>query len=237
VRNGRQMSRAEITRPGIGPDNYFFGYDRFLKNWEQVFGAANIRLIPFRRQPDITAFMIGELAIDMTALPPPVRENAALDWRAIALGNVMNRSLAAAGLPQRTNYFLDDMPGSERIQPGRALGQELQARFAQSNAALAARRPDITLADLTPDWSAYAEDGNLHLIDAPCVFEPQLGHIVQRYACELALERWRRHIAEGKLAALTGDEAALRRAQRQAQDAARDLRGLGAALPDASGGA
>jgi len=236
VRNGKQMSRAEITRPGISPDNYFYGYDRFLRNWEKVFDPAQIRLIPFRRQPDITACMIDALGIDASALPPPQRENSALDWRAIALGNVMNRSLAAASLP-RLNYFLDSMPGSERIQPGLALGQELQARFTASNTALAARRSDITLEDLTPDWASYTESGNLHLIDAPCVFEPQLGHIVQRYAAELALERWRRHIAEGKLAALGGDTAALRRAQRQAQDAAAELGRLGVVLPEDAGAA
>ncbi|SEO24036.1 hypothetical protein SAMN04488103_11624 [Gemmobacter aquatilis] len=232
ARIGRQMSRAEITRPGVGPNNYFYGYNRFLQGWESVFGAENIRLVPFRREPDMTDYLIRNLGIDSSQLPPPGRENTALDWRAIALANVVNRALAAAGLPQRTEYHLDTMPGIERIQPGRALAQELQARFADSNAALVSRRSDLTLEDLTPDWADYPEEGNLHLVDAPCVFEAQIGHMLRRNAEELALERWRRHIAEGKLAAMACDEAGLRRAQRQAKAAAAELDRLGVLPPE-----
>ncbi|MDQ1850534.1 hypothetical protein Q9299_19700 [Gemmobacter fulvus] len=233
ARIGRQMSRVEMTRPGISPENYFFGYDRFLTNWEAVFGASNIRLVPFRRTPDMTRFLQAELGIDTSTLPAAARENTGLDWRAIALANVVNRSLQAADVAPLPDFHLDSMPGTERIQPGLALAQEVQARFTASNAALAARRSDITLEDLTPDWSAYAPEGNLHLVDAPCVFEAQLGHMVRRFAGDVALETWRRHLAEGKLAALTGDAAGVSRAKRQMERLATRLTSLGVALPAA----
>ena len=41
------------------------------------------------------------------------------------------------------------------------------------------------------------------------------------------MERWRRHIAEGRLAAVTGDMAALDAAKRAAKDVAAELEALG----------
>jgi len=235
ARDGKQVTQAEFTRPGIGPNNFFYGYDRFVQIWEKVFGAGAIRLVPFRRDPDMTAVLIRDLGLtdavaDMT-LPDGTDGDVTLDWRAMALANTVNRGLSDAGLPQM-NYFLDTMTEIEPVQPGRALAQDVQRRFDAANAALAVRRSDITHEDLTPDWSRYTPEGNLHLIEAPCVFPGQIAQVIHRYAQELALAKWQRAVSEGKLAALQGDDRALQQAQRQIAQAGDDLRRYGIVLAD-----
>ena len=231
IRMGRHVTSADLSRPAIAPDNRFYNYGRFLDEWEPVFGAANIRLIPFRRRPDITRTLIEELAIDMTGLPEPERVNTALVEGTVTIGNTINLSLDAAVLPQRWECFLDEMPGRERLQPSRALARQIHDRFEEANRALEARRPDLPATDLTPDWTAYPETGNLEMLDAPCPFETQLGHMVRRFNEELLRERWLRHNAEARLAQLRNDEAATQRQRQNRADVAREMKRLGIALP------
>ncbi|RID90350.1 hypothetical protein D2N39_18465 [Gemmobacter lutimaris] len=231
IRMGRHITAASLSRPAIAPDNRFYGYGRFLDEWEPVFGAGNIRLIPFRRRPDITRALIEDLGIDMTGLTEPERVNTALDWRAVALGNTINRSLAAAGHPQRVDYFIDEMPGREKVQPGRAQARQIHTRFEEANRALEARHPELPAADLTPDWDAYPEEGNLHLLDTPCPFEPQLGHMVRRFTEELLRERWLRHSAELRLAQQRKDTAAVQRQRQKRADVAKEMKRLGIEPP------
>jgi hypothetical protein len=54
-----------------------------------------------------------------------------------------------------------------------------------------------------------------------------VAQVLRRFAQDQAMERWRRHIAEGRLAALTGDTAGLENAKRLARDAAAELESLG----------
>jgi hypothetical protein len=170
------------------------------------------------------------MGIDTTGLPAPVRENRGLDWRTIALANAVTRGFAETGVAV-PDWPIDDLPGAERLAPGRALLQAVQARFDAGNAALAARRTDITLADLTPDWDAHPVEGNLSLLEAPCFFAPQIAHLIRRMAQGRALEAWRRHIAEGRAAALAGDRAGLAAARRAATRAADALARLDLPLP------
>lgn len=231
ARMGTLVTEAELTREGIGPKNAFYGYDRTVAVWEGVFGPERLALVPFRRQPDITAVLTAALGIDTAGLPAPVRENRGLDWRAIALANAVTRGFAETGVAVPP-WPIDDLPGAERLAPGRALLQGVQARFEAGNAALAARRADITAADLTPDWDAHPVEGNLALLDAPCFFAPQIAHLVRRMAQDRALETWRRHIAEGRAAALAGDKAAVAAARRAATRAADALARLNLPLPE-----
>lgn len=231
ARLGTEVTEAELMREGIGPRNGFYGYDRTVAAWEGVFGPEALTIVPFRRVPDITAHLIGLLGIDAAALPAPVRVNRGLDWRTIALANALRRGFAELGVPVPP-WPIDDMPGAERLSLGRARAEALHARFAAGNAALAARRPDITEADLTPDWAQHPAEGNVGLLDAPCFFAPQIAHLVRRLAQERAVETWRRHQAEGRLAALAGDAAGMARAQRAAERAWEALERLGLPLPE-----
>jgi hypothetical protein len=223
ARMGREVSHAALTRPSVGPNSAYFNYDRSVRLWEAAFGADNLRLVPFRRIPDITRHLIGELGIDTAPLTPVERANEALDWRAIALANVVNRVLALDGAADPPQFFLDEMPAVERLQIGRATAEEIQQRFARSNAALARRRKDIRLSDLEPDWSAYDAPANLPLVEAPCVFADQLGWLIERFDREVATERFRRHLAEARLAILQGRDDDARRAEAAAERAARRL--------------
>jgi len=236
ARMGRIVSRAELARESIGPRNLFYGYDRTVAEWEAVFGARRLRLVPFRREPDILAVLLRELAIDATGLAPPERVNEALDWRAMALANAIRLGMAAAGGGRVPDFHLDRLAGAERLALGRALAEEIQARFSAANARLADRRTDITAADLTPDWALHPVEGNLHLLDAPCLFAPQLAQAVTLLARDRALETWRRLVAEGRLAAALGDRAGSARAEEAAVRAVAELEGLGIAAATGAGG-
>lgn len=227
ARTGKPVNRAELTRSSVSANSSYFNYNKVIGYWEDVFGPENLRIIPYRRIPDITGFLSDELGVDRKRLPPAARVNSGLDWRAIALANVVHSGFAARNLGNPPEYHLNDMPGAERIQMGLLLAQEVQARFDISNSKLSKRRSDIAYDDLQPDWSEHDEVGNLTLVEAPCLFADQLTHMVRRFAQDRAMERWRRHIAEGRLAALTGDGAALDRAKRAAEDAAAELDALG----------
>ena len=231
ARMGTIVSEAELTREGIGPKNAFYGYDRTVAAWEAAFGPAALSIVPFRRTPDITAHLIAALGIDTAGLPAPARENRGLDWRAIALANAVTRGFAELGMAPPP-WPLEDLPGAERLTLGRARAQAVQARFAAGNAALAARRADVTEADLTPDWDDHPAEGTIALLDAPCLFAPQIAHLVRRMAQDRALETWRRHVAEGRLAAVSGDAAGLKRARRTAARAMEALQRLGLPLPE-----
>jgi hypothetical protein len=237
VRSGRPVNRADLTRQGVSAISNFFNYNNFLTQWEAVFGAQNIRLVPYRRTPDITQLLIKDLGIDASRLPPVVSVNPSLDWQAMAVSNILHAGFAKLGLGKPPGFYLDEMKGADRLQLGRRLAQEIQARFDDCNAKLAKRRSDITLADLTPDWTQHDELGNLDIVEAPCLFAPQMAQVLRRFAQDQAMERWRRHIAEGRLAALTGDATGLENAKRLARDAAAELESLGrpiAGEPDAA---
>ncbi len=227
IRNGKPVNRADLTRHGVSAVSNFFNYNNFIANWEAVFGAQNLRLVPYRRMPDITLFMIDELLIDSSRLPPVVSVNPSLDWQAMAVSNVVHSGFAKLGLGKPPGLYLDEMKGTERLQLGRGLAQELQARFDDCNTKLTTRRSDITFEELTPDWTQHDAQGNLDIVEAPCLFAPQVALVMRRLAQDNAMERWRRHIAEGRLAAVTGDFAALEAAKRAAKDIAVELEALG----------
>ncbi len=232
ARMGREVTRAELARSAVGPGSSYFNYNKIVELWEKVFGAGNLRVVPFRRIPDITGQLITELGIDPAPLGPVTHENEALDWRAIALANVLNRQMQVESLPVPPEFYLNSMPGVERLRIGRALAEEIQGRFSKSNAALVARRSDITADDLVPDWTDHDGAANLHLLEAPCVFGDQIGHLVRRFTQELALERYRRHLAEVRLAIQQGRPDAVRSTRAEVSRLAAELASWGTAPPE-----
>lgn len=235
ARSGRAVTRAELTRPSVSANSSYFNYNKIVGYWEDVFGAQNIALVPYRSHPDITAVMIDRLQIDAGPLTKPERLNRGLDWRSIQLANAVQAGFAALDLADLPDLHLDDLPGHDRVQLGRALAEEVQGRFDASNGKLAKRRSDITLEELNPDWSQHDEAGNIHLVEAPCLYGLQLAQMVRRLAQDRAMERWRRFITEGRIAALTGDVTALEKAKQKAQEAAAQLDALGYAVGDDPG--
>ncbi|MEO8243516.1 MAG: hypothetical protein ABI832_14520 [bacterium] len=226
-RMGRPVNRAELTQAAFGPQNNLYNHNKIVGLWETGFGAGSLRLIPYKTTPDMIGVISALFGLDRSQLGAVEPEHRELDWRAILLANAVSAGLSALQLDLFIGGLLDGMPGDEGLQLGRRLAQDLQERFAITNLQLADRRSDITLEDLTPDWPTYAEASNLHLIEAPSLFPEQLAHLVRRLAQDRAVAEWRRHMAEGRLAALTGDKAGLERAKRFIQQAAKALDALG----------
>lgn len=185
----------------IGPESTYYNYLDLVQRWRQTFGADRVRIIPFTREPDITTAICARLKIDTAGLSPPQRANEALDWRTIALVN----HLAVAARQARQvlhlpNGFLDSVAVRERLQIGEDLARSVQDRFDASNAELCALVPDITEADLRPDWSRYKGRPNLTALPPSSIYGSQMLELIQTYETMIAAERAQRHLAEAERA-------------------------------------
>lgn len=198
ARMGQEVSIQTLTRPGVSDTSAYFNYNMTLKRWVHVFGLDRVHLVPFRQHPDITVYLTEQLNIARAGMPLPIRVNESLGWRSMALVNGLGVQAADVGdLPQ--NLFLEQMPGGDRLQIGLELAREIQGRFTNSNTALTQRHRDISLADITPDWSRYDAPPNVQNLMGEAAFSEQMAYVVKRYRQELRLERARGLLAETEL--------------------------------------
>jgi len=203
ARLGQLVSYETLTRRAVGPNSAYFNYDHVVRIWSAIFGAEAIRVVPFRRFPSMADLLIRDLDIDTAPLTEMERLNTSLDWRTIALANVVHAGMAetaadgrpdvvlptagpgraaAAALPE---LFLDEMPGTQGLQIGSVLAREIQSRFDKPNADLIARTNSLEPGDLTPDWAKYDGKPNVHMLTADCHFKDQLAFLVQKYTNEI----------------------------------------------------
>ncbi|SLN69128.1 hypothetical protein [Roseisalinus antarcticus] len=156
----------------------YYNYDLLVSTWEEVFGADNVLCLPFKTQPDFLGYIARRMDLDLTGLPLPARVNEALDVRVMAMVN----ALVESGTPQRIDFrVLDMLPVEQKLTLDLATARRLQARFEDSNRTLIARRHDLAPGQLQPQWSRYPEEGNLDLLDEPCVFASSLADLVRHY--------------------------------------------------------
>lgn len=207
ARSGQKVSLAIVTRPAIGPKNDFFNYDGITNRWETVFGAQNVHLVPFRKTANITDYLIQKIGIDSRDTSKIPYQNEAFGWRNMALVNAFGDGVSQLGNLSET-LFLDQLPAPEKLQIGLEVAREVQSRFDSRNAQLAARRSDITVDDLTPDWARYDAPPNIHKLEESSVFAEPLTYLINRYRQEVLLERGRALLAEAELAIITGQNDA-----------------------------
>lgn len=224
---GQELSEANLGRAEVRPGNRFYGYEGSVSLWEQCFGAEAIRLVPYRRQPDLTKVLIEALNIDPTGLTQRSAPATLPDWRALALSAAARKGFNPRGLTTAPlSVSAEKLPGNAPIQPGRAFAKSIHDRFASSNQQLCERRSDITPKDLTPDWSAYSEESNLDQIALLAGFSDQIGEILRGCSAAITAESLLRFKAEARVAELSGDAAGLEEAQKLAAAAEEDLRRL-----------
>lgn len=163
----------------LGPDHPYFNYHALHQRWARAFGETALRFVAFPDHPDVTVYICDQLGLKTEGFAPARRMNEALDVQSIALLNLLAEGRPPGDVEHPlTALPLQRLPCEDRLQIGLDLAQRIHARFAPSNAALAAARSDVTAQALTPDWSRYDAPANLHLLDADNPLARQLRHVV-----------------------------------------------------------
>lgn len=207
ARLGRVVSLKTLTRPAVSDSSAYFNYDQAATRWASVFGMENLRLVPFKKHPSITEYLQNTLGINREDTTPVPHINEALGWQAMEMVNGLGAQTAQLG--NLTNsLFLNQLPKGERLQIGLTVAEKIQARFTDSNTRLAARHPEITLADLTPDWSRFDTPANASRLSDDAKYSEQLAYVITRYRQELRLEQARAALAETEWMLLARDEKA-----------------------------
>ncbi len=180
ARLGKVVTSQWFTRGAVGPKNPLYDLSGSVALWERVFGAENVRTVPFRRRPDMSAVVTDLLGLDPETLSGPLRANEALGWRAIAVSNALVEHGVDKRLgPKRFKALLAGLPTSERLQVGLDVATTVHERFADGNADLVARRPDLEASDLEPDWEKYRTVPNVQHVDAAMDLSAEIAAAVE----------------------------------------------------------
>lgn len=186
IRMGKPVDSSYFQRTAVGERSRFFNYDDRVGLWEGVFGEDRVHPVPFRLSPDIRTAIFRRFDVDDTDLSDVPRTNEAMGWRTIALGN----ALIATGLVQELGLkktyadILAAMPKSEPVQVGLGVARAVQDRFAESNARLIARRPDLDEGSLDPDWARYDGPANIGRIDDAAVLDAEIAAALRVLAAQ-----------------------------------------------------
>ncbi|WP_238368351.1 hypothetical protein [Mesobacterium pallidum] len=176
----------------IDVQDKYYNYQDLVDRWVGAFGAENLTLLPFRRRPDMAAYLVKRLGLPGKSLQQPARINEALDIRAMALSNAISRGQRNGPEDQPKGNMpmvLDLMRRDQKLHPGLELAKKVQSRFTPINAKLARQWKSIRAVDLEPDWSRYDHPSNLDVLDQPCSFTEQLAELVSIYTQLLSLAR------------------------------------------------
>lgn len=166
ARAGAQISDAFFNR--VKPTSRFYNYRDLARRWSEAFGKDNTRFYPFTRNKDTIGYFCTALQIDPEPMTIVPRQNEALDVRIIA---IMNRYVSDEGVRPKhfgpaIRRYIDALPIRDKLDPGLAVAQDVQARFSDSNYEFIAENSLVNLDDLEPDWSKFSADGTLQCLAA-----------------------------------------------------------------------
>ncbi len=227
-RLGWIIGRSLLDR--VTPEDPYYSYNDLLARWAAAFGADAVTPVAFRRNARPVAFFRELLGLqDAADLQPEQRVNSALDHRVIAMNNALVRAARAGGdqAPVR-RLPLDRLPCEEPLTLSRDTARAVQARFAESNAALCAAWPAIRPEDLEPDWSRYPEVGNFERLDQV----DWSGFLLQILSLQHAAQRRAQGRAAASEAALMKAKGRLPRALALQRQAVSHLADAAALTPD-----
>jgi|GEM_PF-4583677 hypothetical protein len=180
--------------------DHYYNYDQLIEKWETVFGAEKITILPFKVNPCMTTFLMQKLCINFQNMIPINRKNEAIDWRTMALFNLILDSPQNRKDWQDYQKFIKHLPCTEKLSIGLDIAQEFQSQFQSSNAQLIARRQELNSDDLTPDWNKYDVPANLHYLDSDPVFTEPLNALVRGLNWEIKLEKCNTKLAKCEVA-------------------------------------
>ena len=172
----------------------YFNYHTLVGRWAQVFGAKQVRLVAYKRQPSIRRYFLELWGLNEADFGAELAENRAESWQLMALKNALHPYRKQIPDMKRLNSMMVDTPEGAALQPGLALAKAVTARMKRSNAALVKAWPALTMADLTPNWSDYNHAETLSRLETPCAFAPQAAALIVELQGALLLERARTHV-------------------------------------------
>ncbi len=175
--------------------DYYYNYNQLIEKWETIFSDKNITILPFKINSCMTSFLIHKLDIETNNLMPIYRKNEAIDWRTMAVFNIILESQENKKEWQKYKKFINNLPCTEKLSIGLDMAQEFQSQFKASNSRLIHRRQELNSDDLTPDWNKYDVPANLHYLDH-LVFTEPLNALVMGLNWEIKLEKCNTKLAE-----------------------------------------
>lgn len=192
---------ARVTEDKLhaaNPENPYYNYAALVARWENVFGAENIRLIPYKRAPSIQRYFLDQWQLDGTGLPAERKINRAVDWRMTALVNTIKPHRPALPLNLGLQRAISALPAEAPLQLGLERARDITDRMRASNEALVAARPELTLEDLTPNWDDYDHPENFSKINVICDFAAEMAGVIGELQGELILEKARNNVLQAK---------------------------------------
>lgn len=201
----------------------YYNFHSLVSRWVAGFGAENITVVPYKRQPDFQGYLLGRLGLDAAGFSPVLRANESLDWRVMALLSAIH--------PYRQNLFadrglpaaLEEFPCVEPLHIGLKVAQGIEQRMQKSNAALIAVRPELQAGDLTPDWADYNQPENLSMINQPVGFAEPLAVVLSQMQIRIKQERCMTRLAECERAMARGNYQRARSKLSKARDIMQEI--------------
>lgn len=145
----------------IDPNAHYYNYNKLYDKWKEVFGESNIRLISFKKNPNLLDEIAKILEIDQKNFTKILNMNRALDVETIALVNMIASSGNNVVVPE---HILNALPFDNPLSIGLSCAKELQSRFNASNLELINKTPWINSGDLLPIWEKYDKEENLSFL-------------------------------------------------------------------------
>ncbi|MCF6271996.1 MAG: hypothetical protein L3J37_02225 [Rhodobacteraceae bacterium] len=180
----------------VGENKGYYNYEMLVARWGDEFGAAQLRIIPYKRQPSIRNYFLRELGLPASRFSPPQRLNERLDWRTIAMLNAIQPYRKEIFGGQKLPSVIDALPFTEALQIGLSLARDITQKFQMANERLIREREELQDGDLTPDWADYDHKENLSLINEGVISPAQLALWITQTEIELYAERCRTKLAE-----------------------------------------
>ncbi len=174
---------------GVQPDNPYYNYAALVARWESAFGAANLRVIPYKQQPSIRAYFLDLWQLAAADFSPELKVNRALGWRTVALQNAIYPYRHKPPAPYALGKVFEALPQEAPLNIGWATAQQISKRMRPINEALILARPDLRLEDLTPDRKSYEGPETFSKVNTPCDFSEQAAGVISELQFQLTIEK------------------------------------------------
>ncbi len=200
VRGGGMVNPKRYL--GISESNPYFNYFALVNRWQAEFGAANLRIIPYKRQPSMVAVIKQALGLPDDGFSEVPRQNTELDWRVIAMLNAMKPYRQARQAGPDVPHGLESLPCEQPLSFGMELSQSIETKMRAGNEALIALRPELEAGDLSSDSSELEQEENLSRVNEGAVFAEPMARLFALMQRQIEVERFFRRLAESERAML-----------------------------------
>lgn len=215
-----RSAASMLARGGglVSPERYmaiderssYYNYLALVQRWQAAFGAEQLRIIPYKKQPSMVAELTRVLGLSEADFLPVARQNTQLDWRVIAMLNAMRPYRKEIFPGQEIPFDLKSLPCEQPLNFGLEVAEQIEARLREGNRALIAMRDELQPGDLSPDWSQFDCEENLSRVNQGAVFMEPMMRVIAQMQQRIQIERFFTRLAESERARLNKREARAR---------------------------